>query len=356
MIEPVDAPVSQEWGLTRFARDNPGVYAGQPGHRGRDYASLVGTDVRAPERGSIVFVGTNEKRRSWGYYVEMESAPSTSPDQAPSAGSSREPVASNARRHFFCHLRQGSAVVAPGGQVAAGDLMARSGGTPNWPPHLHWEIRAGGPAAMSGSVDPRALLHPDRYTQTALRAYARGVAEQAGIEPLIFARQITRESGWNMHAHSPAGAIGVAQIVPRWHPSVNPWDPYAALDYATALMASHLSAFGSYELALAAYNAGPTAVRRHGGVPPFRETRNYVNSILGERKVRPVSNVYDDPDFWLKAKWEELAATAIQVVNRANAGVAPANDESRFLNRRYKDLIDDWPRLMEAEKQRAEVS
>ena len=347
MIEPVEAPVSQEWGLTRFARDNPHVYAGNPGHRGRDYASFEGTRVRAPEDGVVAHVGTTGVW-AWGYVVSIAAGP------APSASSGQaQGERLGERTHYFCHLQSGSANVTEGDEVKAGDPIARSGCTPNWPPHLHWEIRGGGPEVMGGSIDPRTLLHPDRYTKAALRTYARTAAERAGVEPAIFARQIERESGWDIYAHSPEGAFGIARIAPRRHPTVNPWDAYAALDYAAALMADHLGAFGSYELALAAYNAGPTAVKRHGGVPPFSETRDYVNSILGERKVRPVQSIYDDPDFWLKAKWEELAQTAIQVVNRAGAGVTPTDDESRFLNHRYKDLIENWPRLMDAERQRA---
>ena len=130
-------------------------------------------------------------------------------------------------------------------------------------------------------------------------------------------------------------------------------DPRGALDYAGILMAGHLKAFGSYELALAAYNAGGNAASRYGGVSPFTESRNYVNSILGDRKVKPGDSDFDDPDFWLKAKWEGLAATAIQVVNRAQGGVAPTDDASFLLNHRYKELIKDWPKLVEAEKQRA---
>ena len=377
MIEPVEAPVSQEWGLTRFARDNPHVYPNQPGHCGRDYASFEGACVRAPEDGVVTHVGTTDIW-AWGYVVSMAAAGAvlrpfdefTAQDERSGqpgreghgdarTGSAVEPRSE--RTHYFCHLQSDSATVAEGDEVKAGDPLAVSGGTPNWPPHLHWEIRGGGPDAMNGSIDPRTLLHSDRYTKAALLDYARAAAERAEIEPLIFARQIAQESSWNIYAHSPAGAIGLAQIVPRWHPTVNPWDAYAALDYAAALMASHLSAFGSYELALAAYNAGPTAVKRYGGVPPFRETRNYVNSILGpstssgQAEAGPVESSYDDPDFWLKSNWEELAQTAIQVANRARAGVTPTDDESRFLNHRYKDLIDDWPQLMEAERQRAEV-
>ena len=368
LVEPIDAPVSQEWGLTRFARDNSHVYP-TPGHCGRDYASWEGVEVRVPEDGLVTHVGPTDIR-AWGYVVSIAAGGSAlrraEGERHGDASTSSAVEPREERTHYFCHLQSDSATVAEGDEVKAGDPIARSGGTPNWPPHLHWEIRGGGPEVMNGSIDPRTLLHPDRYTQAALRAYAKAAAEQAGIDAEIFARQINQESGWNIYAHSPAAAIGIAQIVPRWHPTVNPWDAYAALDYAAALMASHLGAFGSYELALAAYNAGPTAVRRYGGVPPFRETRNYVNSILSDSEVKagsvpskvegPVSGLYDDPDFWLKSNWEELAQTAIQVVNRARADVTPTDDESRFLNNRYKDLIDDWPRLMEAERQRAEVT
>ena len=64
-------------------------------------------------------------------------------------------------------------------------------------------------------------------------------------------------------------------------------------------------------------------------------------------------SVFDDPDFWLKSKWEELAQQAIQVVNRAKDGLTPTDDESFLLNHRYRELIEDWPKLMAAEKQRA---
>ena len=334
MIEPIDAPISQEWGLTRFARDNSHVYPNTAGHCGRDYASLDGTDVVAPENGTIVHVGLTDIE-SFGEVVQIEA---------------------EGRTHWLCHLTPGSAVLAVGDEVGEGDLLALSGHSPNWAPHLHWEIRGGGPSAMRESIDPRTLLTPERYTREALQSYAAQAGARAGIDGETYARQINQESGWQPYAHSGADAVGIAQIVPRWHPTVNPWDPYAALDYAANLMASHLETFGSYDLALAAYNAGPGAVRQYGGVPPFEETRNYVRSILGEETVKPVATIFDDPDFWLKAKWEELSQTAIGVVNRAKGGVEPTDDESRFLNNRYKDLIEDWPRLLEAEKQRTEVN
>jgi soluble lytic murein transglycosylase-like protein len=87
-------------------------------------------------------------------------------------------------------------------------------------------------------------------------------AKKYGLNPTIFKRQIRAESGFNAHAVSPAGARGVAQIMPgtarAW--GVNADDPYAALDAAAKHMAQYVKQYGSYAAALTAYNAGPGAV------------------------------------------------------------------------------------------------
>jgi len=115
-----------------------------------------------------------------------------------------------------------------------------------------------------------------------LQDYARQVAQKAGVDPDVFVRQIQQESGFNPNARSPAGATGVAQIVPQYHPGVDASDPYASLDYAANLMKSNLGKYGGdYAKALAAYNAGGGAVDKYGGVPPFEETQRYVSTILG---------------------------------------------------------------------------
>jgi hypothetical protein len=111
-------------------------------------------------------------------------------------------------------------------------------------------------------------------------ARARQAALKAGIDPDQFLRQINQESGFRTDRVSPAGARGIAQIVPRYHPGVDADDPDAALDYAATLMAGYKRQYGRDDLALAAYNAGPGAVEQYGGVPPFRETQTYVRNIL----------------------------------------------------------------------------
>lgn len=116
---------------------------------------------------------------------------------------------------------------------------------------------------------------------------ARQYAQQYGIDPSVFVNQIRAESGFNPNAVSPAGARGIAQIMPAtargW--GVNPDDPVAALDAAAKNMARYVKSYGGdYRKALAAYNAGPGAVQKYGGVPPYKETQNYIKKILGGRQ------------------------------------------------------------------------
>jgi hypothetical protein len=108
---------------------------------------------------------------------------------------------------------------------------------------------------------------------------ARRYAQQEGLDPDIFQRQIGQESRFNPKARSPAGARGIAQIMPEtargWH--VNPDDPDASLRAAAHHMALDVKKYGSYENALRAYNAGPGAIERSKG---FAETNAYVKAIL----------------------------------------------------------------------------
>jgi soluble lytic murein transglycosylase-like protein len=120
-------------------------------------------------------------------------------------------------------------------------------------------------------------------------AYAWQAAQKAGIDPNIFTRQIQQESGFQPFnadgspKTSPAGAVGIAQIVPKYHPGVDATNPLASLDYAAQYMAGLVKQNGGdYGKALAAYNAGQGAVDRFGGVPPFAETQTYVKNILGD--------------------------------------------------------------------------
>src|SRR5215203_5938491 len=110
------------------------------------------------------------------------------------------------------------------------------------------------------------------------RQRTRSYAKKYGLDPDIFEAQINAESSFNPNARSPAGAGGIAQIMPGTAKSwgVDPYDPDAALNAAAKNMANYKRKYGSYRVALAAYNAGEGAVAKYNGVPPYAETRNYV--------------------------------------------------------------------------------
>jgi len=113
-----------------------------------------------------------------------------------------------------------------------------------------------------------------------------------GVPPLLLAKMAEQESRYDPDARSSAGALGIMQIIPRWHPGVNPLDPVAAIDYAGALMRKHFERFGSWAKALAAYNAGPTRLAREvsdSGVNWLAnmpaETQDYVARITADVRV-----------------------------------------------------------------------
>ena len=118
-------------------------------------------------------------------------------------------------------------------------------------------------------------------------AYAplvHAAAERHGLPPSLLAGLIRAESGWDASARSAVGAGGLTQLMPATARAVGVTDvsdPGQAIDGGARYLAAQLEAFGDLELALAAYNAGPGAVRAHRGVPPFAETRAYVPRVLG---------------------------------------------------------------------------
>jgi soluble lytic murein transglycosylase-like protein len=129
-------------------------------------------------------------------------------------------------------------------------------------------------AVPTGSADRRGELWP----------HVQEVARAQGLDPNLVDLMIRMESGYNPRAVSPKGARGIMQLLPSTANAygVNDiFDPKENLRGGIRYFRDLLGRFGAdLRLALAAYNAGPDAVEKHHGIPPYTETRNYVNSIL----------------------------------------------------------------------------
>lgn len=118
----------------------------------------------------------------------------------------------------------------------------------------------------------------------AVRQQISTAASAYALDPKLVEAVAWRESRFHAGALSAKGAIGVMQLMPGTARDlgVDPHDPVQNIRGGALYLRRMMSAFGGdVRLALAAYNAGPAAVRKHGGVPPYAETQAYVTSILG---------------------------------------------------------------------------
>ena len=116
-----------------------------------------------------------------------------------------------------------------------------------------------------------------------LVSVARSAARKHGVPEDLFLRLVQQESGWNAAAISTKGAMGLAQLMPGTARllGVNPRDPAQNLEGGARYLKQQYNKFGNWPHALAAYNAGPGAVEKYRGIPPYAETRNYVRVIWG---------------------------------------------------------------------------
>jgi soluble lytic murein transglycosylase-like protein len=141
-------------------------------------------------------------------------------------------------------------------------------------------------ALAAAQTSPSTAPVSGTGASSAFDAQINAAAASNGIDPALLKGLVSQESGFNPNAQSGAGAVGLTQLMPGTASSLgvtNPLDPAQSLQGGAKYLREQLDRFGGDEsLALAAYNAGPGAVQKYGGVPPYAETQNYVKSVMGK--------------------------------------------------------------------------
>lgn len=129
----------------------------------------------------------------------------------------------------------------------------------------------------SGAALPKRALQYEAIFDEASRTY--------GVSKSLLLAVAKQESNFDPNSVSHAGAQGIMQLMPGTAKTLgvkNAFDPYENIMGGAKLLRDNIRAFGSVPLALAAYNAGPGAVKKYGGVPPYKETQDYVKKIMAD--------------------------------------------------------------------------
>ena len=123
----------------------------------------------------------------------------------------------------------------------------------------------------------------ERFANPELTRVIHSAAQKYEVDPKLVSAVAEVESGGDQNAVSPAGAVGVMQLMPDTAAGlgINPYDMKSNVEGGAKYLREMLDTFdGDVKKAVAAYNAGPNAVKAYGGVPPYAETQNYVTSVL----------------------------------------------------------------------------
>jgi soluble lytic murein transglycosylase-like protein len=139
-------------------------------------------------------------------------------------------------------------------------------------------------AAQETATDAVQVIDPELLDRTPYGEIISSMSEAHGVNPMLVRALIQVESNYKPKARSNKGAMGLMQLMPstaREYKVRNPYDPKANIAAGVRHLKTLIDRWGgSLEMALASYNAGEGAVKKFNGVPPYRETRNYVSRIL----------------------------------------------------------------------------
>lgn len=182
--------------------------------------------------------------------------------------------------HIAIYAGNGQMIEAPhtGANVRVSDVYET-------PTAIRRVLGSVAPSAVAGASPVAARTVSDTgglATVPYARLFAAAGAKY-GVDPTLLAAVAKQESGYNPRAVSAVGAHGLMQLMPGTAAGLgvtDPFDPAQAVDGAARMLRDLTARFGSTQLALAAYNAGPGAVLRYGGIPPYPETQNYVRNVL----------------------------------------------------------------------------
>jgi hypothetical protein len=157
-------------------------------------------------------------------------------------------------------------------------------------------------ATLLRTINPHLQVHQSlRYAKSIIAD-----AQRSNLDPSLIVALVTVESSWRPNAISPVGARGLGQLMPTTAAQLgvhNAWDPAQNLRGAAAYLRAMLNRFAgrgadTLRYAIGAYNAGPKAVEKFGGVPPYQETQNYVKRVLAVWKTLSgrVGTAFSDDD------------------------------------------------------------
>ncbi len=188
---------------------------------------------------------------------------------APGARADYAVLRSGQRLHINGYLRQGSKILL---YVGTGSMLVSADDVIRFEPE---DTFTAVPASDATTVPFAAQIHT--------------AAAQNGLDEKLVSSVISAESNFNSRAVSPKHAMGLMQLMPRTAADFavrNPFDPVQNIDAGARYLKLLLDQYhGNLTLALAAYNAGPGVVAQYGGVPPFRETHDYIRRV--KKKLTP---------------------------------------------------------------------